>query len=185
MVGYRENSNKTFLSTIHLNVTRSVDAVISELEREIVEFESQLASESDEGAYQCLQERRQLLGSLLEKEVKGSLLRARFTELKDMDDPHSFLLRPGEEDSGAQDNVLSEAARGREVSSPAELRRVAVSFYSDLYKAEGCDPGEVEQLLQGSPAWTRRRAEDWTSVGIPIAHCGHGAALQREGSRTG
>ncbi|KAJ4947654.1 hypothetical protein JOQ06_009687, partial [Pogonophryne albipinna] len=36
-------------------------------------------------------------------------------------------------------------------SEPAEMRRHAVSFYTDLFKAEGCDVEAADELLQGLP----------------------------------
>ncbi|XP_041120510.1 kyphoscoliosis peptidase-like [Polyodon spathula] len=85
---------------------------------------------------------------------------------KDMDASTAFFF--GLERKTAQNNVLSEAAGGREVSSPAELRRVAVSFYTDLYKAEGCDPGEIELLLQGLPSLDK---EDKQRIGQVLQGC--------------
>ncbi|MGH0134189.1 UNVERIFIED_CONTAM: hypothetical protein FKN15_054542 [Acipenser sinensis] len=54
---------------------------------------------------------------------------------------------------------------GREVSSQAELRRVAVSFYIDLYTDEGCDPGEMEQLLQRLPSLDK---EESSGIDTPL-----------------
>ena len=38
---------------------------------------------------------------------------------------------------------------GNLTSDPAEMRRHAVSFYSDLFKAEECDVDATNVLLQG------------------------------------
>ena len=40
---------------------------------------------------------------------------------------------------------------GTLTSDPVELRRLAVSFYSDLFEAERCDGDAAEELLQGLP----------------------------------
>ncbi|XP_058861185.1 uncharacterized protein LOC117964702 [Acipenser ruthenus] len=50
---------------------------------------------------------------------------------------------------------------GIEISSPAELRRVAVDFYSDLYKTENCDLGKMERLHQGLPSLSE---EEWCGL---------------------
>ncbi|MGH0139372.1 UNVERIFIED_CONTAM: hypothetical protein FKN15_031229 [Acipenser sinensis] len=105
------------------------------------------------------------LGSLLERKVKGSLLTARFTELKDMDTPTAAAF--GLERNTAERKAMCclRLPGGREVSSQAELRRVAVSFYIDLYTDEGCDPGEMEQLLQRLPSLDK---EESSGIDTPL-----------------
>ncbi len=40
---------------------------------------------------------------------------------------------------------------GRVTADPAEMRRHAVDFYTDLFRAESCDAGAAAELLQGLP----------------------------------
>lgn len=81
---------KIFCQQFTQNVTSELNAVASQLENEILEIERELGGQSTEGAYRSLKQRKQRLGSLLEEKVKGSLVRARFVELRDMDSPTTF-----------------------------------------------------------------------------------------------
>lgn len=40
---------------------------------------------------------------------------------------------------------------GQMTTDPAEMKKCAVDFYTDLFKAESCDVDSAAELLQGLP----------------------------------
>ncbi|KAJ4941430.1 hypothetical protein JOQ06_011309 [Pogonophryne albipinna] len=93
----------------------------------------------------------ELTGPLLKEKAKGALIRARFTSMRDIDAPTTFFFNL-ERSVGQRDQMVClRLPDGQVTSEPAEMRRHAVSFYTDLFKAEGCDVEAADELLQGLP----------------------------------
>ncbi|KAJ3608527.1 hypothetical protein NHX12_025574 [Muraenolepis orangiensis] len=76
------------------------------------------------------------LDYILEK-AKGALIRARFTSMRDIDAPTTFFFNLERSVGQRKQMVCLRLPDGQVTSEPAEMRRHAVSFYTDLFKAEG------------------------------------------------
>nr|XP_013770481.1 PREDICTED: uncharacterized protein LOC102205492 [Pundamilia nyererei] len=81
--------------------------------------------------------------------AKGALVRARFTRLQDMDAPTTFFFNLGKSVVHRKQMVCLQLSDGRVTTDPAEMRRHAVAFYTDLFSADGCDVDSASDLLQG------------------------------------
>ncbi|XP_034003922.1 NACHT, LRR and PYD domains-containing protein 3-like [Trematomus bernacchii] len=85
------------------------------------------------------------------EKAKGALIRARFTSMRDIDAPTTFFFNLERSVGQRKQMVCLRLPDGQVTSEPAETRRHAVSFYTDLFKAEGCDVEAADELLQGLP----------------------------------
>ncbi|KAJ4946568.1 hypothetical protein JOQ06_024233, partial [Pogonophryne albipinna] len=85
------------------------------------------------------------------EKAKGALIRACFTSMRDIDAPTTLFFNLERSVGQRKQMVCLRLPDGQVTSEPAEMRRHAVSFYTDLFKAEGCDVEAADELLQGLP----------------------------------
>ncbi|KAJ3599285.1 hypothetical protein NHX12_033248 [Muraenolepis orangiensis] len=86
-----------------------------------------------------------------QEKAKGALIRACFTSMRDIDAPTTFFFNLERSVGQRKQMVCLRLPDGQVTSEPAEMRRHAVSFYTDLFKAEGCDVEAADELFQGLP----------------------------------
>jgi len=87
----------------------------------------------------------------LQERVKGALVRARFTTVRDMDAPTSFSFNLEKSVSRKKQMVCLRLPDGKTTTNQAEMRRHAVDFYSTLFIAEDVHRGCQDELLRGLP----------------------------------
>ncbi|KAJ3583936.1 hypothetical protein NHX12_015433 [Muraenolepis orangiensis] len=126
--------------------TANIRRAIEQLEREIRELESVSARNIEQSLL-----KQQQLNCFLQEKAKGALIRARFTSMRDIDAPTTFFFNLERSVGQRKQMVCLRLPDGQVTSEPAEMRRHAVSFYTDLFKAEGCDVEAADELFQGLP----------------------------------
>lgn len=82
------------------------------------------------------------LGSFLQNQAKGALVRGSFLSAKDIDAPTSFFFNLGKS-TGQRTTMVT--------SDPAMMREEVVAFYSNLFKADHCHKSSVAELLTNLP----------------------------------
>ena len=106
---------------------------MEQLEADIKELESVPTSTEQ------LIGKRQQLNSFLQEKAKGALVRAHFQHLRDIDAPTTFFFNLERSVAQGKQMVCLRLPGGNLTSEPAEMRRHAVDFYTDLFGAEECD----------------------------------------------
>lgn len=91
------------------------------------------------------------LRSLLEQRVKGALVRARISSVKEMDALTAFFF--GLERKEAQKNCMLHLKRknGSITLDPIEMRMIGIEFYKELFGNIDCDVGSMDQFLIDLP----------------------------------
>lgn len=95
-----------------------------------------------------LTEKRKELGDILQRKAKEAPIRSRYTNVRDIDAPTSFFLNLKRGKAQKKAMYCLRCPDGTETSDPMEMRRIAVHFYSELFKAEGTDGHCTEELFQ-------------------------------------
>uniref|UniRef100_A0A669D6D2 Reverse transcriptase domain-containing protein n=1 Tax=Oreochromis niloticus TaxID=8128 RepID=A0A669D6D2_ORENI len=124
---------------------------VQDLEKEITHVENVSGSQLGQQNNDCLLSKRQELNHFLHERAKGALVRARFTRLQDMDAPTTFFFNLGKSVVRRKQMMCLQLSDGKVTTDPAEMRRHAVAFYTDLFSADGCDVDSASDLLQGLP----------------------------------
>lgn len=124
----------------------NIRKAMEQLEADIKELESVAPGNTDQ-----LRKKQKQLSVFLREKAKGALVRARFTTVRDMDAPTSFFFNLERSVGQRKQMVCLRRPDGTLTSDPAEMKRLAVSFYSDLFEAGECDGAAAEELLQGLP----------------------------------
>ncbi len=103
---------------------------------------------------------------MLEQRVKGALVRARISSIKEMDAPTAYFF--GLERKEAQKKCMLHLKRrnGTITSDPTEMRTMGVAFYKELFGNMDCDVGSMDQFLQDLP---KLSSEDKNSSDVMIS----------------
>ena len=96
-----------------------------------------------------LKQKQQELSTFLHEWIKGALVRARFTSVRDMDAPTSFFFSLEKSVARTKQMVCLRRPDGTVTTDLRDMRRHAVDFYSTLYEAENCIREGQDDLLQG------------------------------------
>ncbi|CDQ59921.1 unnamed protein product [Oncorhynchus mykiss] len=115
---------------------QEVRRVLGELERCI----SEMVGQGNIDLQANLTELRRDLGSFFQVKAKGALVRARFSVLKEMDAPSSSFFGLERQSGEAKGRHCLRLSDGRVTSVVGEMRERTVEFYTELYRAEVCDP---------------------------------------------
>ena len=99
----------------------------------------------------ALKAKRQDLKSFLHERAKGALVRARFTKVHDMDAPTTFFFNLEKSVARRKHMVSLRLPDGEVTTEPARMRKHAVEFYSELFRAVHCDVDSAAELLEGLP----------------------------------
>ncbi len=81
---------KVFCQQFSYNATFTLKRNVKNLENEINEMERRLIDVDDHGSMDVLKKKKMELKSLLEERVKGALVRARISSIKEMDAPTTY-----------------------------------------------------------------------------------------------
>uniref|UniRef100_A0A669BQM4 Reverse transcriptase domain-containing protein n=1 Tax=Oreochromis niloticus TaxID=8128 RepID=A0A669BQM4_ORENI len=142
---------RVFCQQYSFLLTANIMRTVQGLEKEITHVENVFGSQLGQQNNDCLLSKRQELNHFLHERVKGALVRARFTRLQDMDAPTTFFFNLGKSVVHRKQMVCLQLSDGKVTTDPAEMRRHAVAFYTDLFSADGCDVDSASDLLQGLP----------------------------------
>ena len=129
--------------------TANIKRVVENLEKEITDLES--VSQADPQNNASLKEKRQELNSFMQERAKGALVRARFTKLQDIDAPTAFFFSLEKSVVKRKQMLCLRLPEGKVTTEPAEMRKHAVDFYTDLFRADECDVDSAAELLEGLP----------------------------------
>ena len=142
---------RVFCQQYTAHSTASIKAAVQQLEDSIKNIEAEINTNHDSAVGGLLQAKRLELNTFMQERVKGALVRSRFLNIKDMDAPSSFFFSL--EKSAARSKLMTslKLPDGRVTMDPKEMRSHAVSFYSDLFRAEECDSDCAAELLEGLP----------------------------------
>lgn len=135
-------------------------SVLGELERCISEMEVEMVGQGNVGLQANLAELRRDLGSFFQVKAKGALVRARFSMLKEMDAPSSFFFGLERQSSEAKGMHCLRLSDGRVTSVVGEMRERTVEFYTELYRAEECDPLCAQVLFTELPKLSLAQRDD-------------------------
>ncbi|KAL6472453.1 hypothetical protein MHYP_G00186410 [Metynnis hypsauchen] len=124
---------KSFCQLYSTHVASVVKGTVRGLEREISLIEEELVKKYDAGVSNLLERKRKDLGSYLYEEAKGALIRARVSSTKDMDAPTAFFFNFERKGNHQNPMQFLQHPEGHLTSVPAEMRKIAVDFYTDLY----------------------------------------------------
>jgi hypothetical protein len=114
--------------------------VLGELERSISEMEVEMVGQGSVGLQANLAELRRDLGSFFQFKAKGALVRTRLSMPKAMDAPSSSFFDLERQTSEAKGMHCLWLSDGWVTSVVGEMREGTVEFYTELYRAEMCDP---------------------------------------------
>lgn len=104
-------------------------------------------------------ERKSALTSLLQVQDKGALIRSRFLSVRDMDAPTTYFFNL-EKDSKEQSIMhCLTFPDGSKTSDPKKMRKIAVDFYSELFRAENCDSQSTSELIEQLPTLNEKQRE--------------------------
>ncbi len=107
-------------------------------------------------------EKKQDLESLLQVRAKGALIRSRFMSVHEMDAPTAYFFNLEKVSKQHNEMYCLTTPDGLKTSDSRQMRKIAVDFYSDLYRKEDTDTECASQLLQQLPTLTKRRVGIWT-----------------------
>jgi hypothetical protein len=125
--------------------------VLGELEHCISEMELEMVEQGNVGLQANLAELRRDLVVFSRFKAKGALVRARFSMLKEMDAPSTFFFGLERQSGEVKGMHCLRLSGGQVTSVVGEMREWAVEFYTELYRAEMCDPICAQVLFAGLP----------------------------------
>jgi len=105
----------------------------------------------------CGQKEKLQLENLLHETVKGALVRARFSHIRDIDGPTTFLFNL--ERKVCQEKQMLRNDSGDLLHDPSEMRTFVVDFYSKLYDMEMTDLDSKTELFVLIPKLTPEHKE--------------------------
>ncbi len=108
-------------------------------------------------------EKKQDLESLLQVQAKGALIRSRFVSVHEMDAPTAYFFNLEKVSKQQNEMFCLTTPDGLKTSDSRQIRKIAVDFYSDLYRKEETDTECVSQLLQQLPTLTKMQSENLDS----------------------
>jgi len=148
----------TFLST------RKIKQQIAEIEQEIFKITSGMIQHSDPSFDGKLAEKKQDLETLLQVRAKGALIRSRFMSIHDMDAPTAYFFNLEKVFKKQNEMYCLTTPDGLKTCDSRKMRKIAVDFYSELYKKEDTDNGCTLQLLQQLPTITEEQSRTLDSA---------------------
>ncbi|KAI4900412.1 hypothetical protein NFI96_009713, partial [Prochilodus magdalenae] len=154
---------RAFCQGYSAHAASSVRLAVKKLQRDIEDLEKRIDGNSGEGLQGVLAVKRQELGSYLQEQVKGALIRARISSIKDVDAPSSYFFNLERKAAQQKQMFFLRHGDGTLTSDPAEMRSLAVRYYAELYGAEECDGDSAADLLQGLPQLSPGQREELDS----------------------
>ncbi|CAM2106124.1 unnamed protein product [Caretta caretta] len=138
---------KLFCRDYTRGTSRRRNAVIEQLEREVLEMERHLAA-SPEDPFLCgaCREKREELQALEDHRARGAFIRSRIRLLREMDRGSCFFYAL-EKTRGAKKHVTCLLAEdGAPLTDPVEMCGRARDFYTSLFSPDLTDPGTCKVL---------------------------------------
>lgn len=137
---------KVFTQKYSASTATAIRKTADQLEKAFEDLEGLTAQSPEQ-----LGRAKQRLGSFLQEQAKGALVRGRFTSIKDMDAPTNLFFKLGKSSSHKSTMVGLQKSNGTVTSESATMREEVVAFYDDLYKMEDCSEAAAAELLDGLP----------------------------------
>lgn len=134
--------------------TRKIKQKISEIEHDICHITSGMIQHSDSSSAVFLSKKNQDLKSLLQVRAKGALIRSRFMSLHEMDAPTSYFFNLEKVSKKQNEMYCLKTPEGLKTFDPEKMRKIAVDFYSDLYKKEETNIECMSQIMEKIPTLT-------------------------------
>lgn len=136
---------KQLCQQYNCNVTRVLLKSVKALESEVEELQALAEATKDQCYLEALEIKKSVLTTLLGVSAQGALIRSRFKSVVEMDVPSHFFF--GLEQKNGQKRYIHslKSDSGHVLSDHAAIRKLAVSFYCDLYK---CEHREEQMLAQ-------------------------------------
>ena len=121
------------------------------MQQDIENLEKQIIGNCRIGLHRELADKKRELGFYLQEQVKGALIRARISSIKDIDAPSAYFFNLERKTVKQKQMTFLRSTNGTLTSDPAEMRRLAVQYYTELYGAMDCDSDSTADLLQDLP----------------------------------
>ena len=118
--------------------------------QDIENLERQIIGNCRIGLHRELAEKNESWDSIY-KSRKGALMRARISSIKDIDVPSAYFFKLERKTVQQKQMTFLRCTNGTLMSDSAEMRRLAVQYYAELYGANDCDSDSAADLLQDLP----------------------------------
>ncbi|CAM2094788.1 unnamed protein product [Caretta caretta] len=143
---------KLFCRDYTRGTSRRRNAVIEQLEREVLEMERRLAADpEDPSLCGACREKREELRALEDHRARGAFVRSRIRLLREMDRGSRFFYAL-EKTRGAKKHVTCLLAEdGTPLTDPEEMCGRARDFYTSLFSPDPTDPDACEVLWEELP----------------------------------
>lgn len=120
------------------------------LEKEISTMEDRIISGITSSS-DTLESRRKALSRFLHEKAKGALIKTRMSTIKDIDAPTRFFFKLERRVREQNQMMHLKLPNGTLTTDPAEMRKIAIDFYSELFRADRCDADCEAEILGGLP----------------------------------
>lgn len=117
-------------------VTKDLTRSIKCLEDDIIELQLFVGQNGDQDHIKNLKSKKKSLADLLGLAAQGALVRSRFLSVELMDAPSKFFFNLEKKNGQKRTIHALRSSDGHLLSNDADIRRIAVSFYKDLYRSE-------------------------------------------------
>ncbi|CAM2118337.1 unnamed protein product [Caretta caretta] len=157
--------------------SRRRNAVIKQLEREVLELERHLAASSEDPLLcGACREKREELRALEDHRARGAFVRSRIRLLREMDRGSSFFYAL-EKTRGTKKHVTCLLAEDdTPLTEPAEMCGRARAFYASLFSPDPTDPSACRVLWEELPTVS---ASDRDRLELPLTLAKFSEALRR------
>ncbi|CAM2095310.1 unnamed protein product [Caretta caretta] len=141
-----------FCSDYTRGTSRRRNAVIEQLEREVLELERRLAASPEDPLF-CgvCQEKREELRALEHHRARGAFVRSRIRLLREMDRSSRFFYALEKTRRAKKHVTCLLAEDGTPLTEPVEMCRRARAFYASLFSPDPTDPGACRVLWEELP----------------------------------
>lgn len=151
---------KVFCQQYTCYSSKIMENTIKELENEILEIENEMLERHENQLKNVIYEKKVHLENILHGKVKGALIRARFSHIKDIDGPTSFFFNLERKVCQEKQMLCLRNDSGDFFYDPSEMSNFVVDFYSKLYDMELTDLDSKTELFDLIPKLTPEHKED-------------------------
>lgn len=141
---------KIFCQQYTAHTTATERQCVKELEKEIRILEEEMVNETN-NTNSNWDNRKKVLASFLHEKAKGALIRAQISKIKDIDAPTRFFFKLERKVRVHNQMMHLKLPNGTVTSDPAEMRKLAIDFYSGLFSADSCNADCMDEILKGLP----------------------------------
>lgn len=126
------------------------------LEQQILKLSSSIGVGEDTETAKMLENYNLLLKNLYEERSHNTSVRGKFLQFNSMDSSTNFFFSLEKKIKEKKNINYLKMSNGKGITEKKEIISQVLQFYEDLYSAQPCNVGAVEQLLDGLPQLGRK-----------------------------